>query len=533
MRPRLLVLLAVTLVLAAGLAPRAEAAAPGPGAAESPRLVLLVSIDQFRYDYLARFGAGFTAAFRQLLDGGAVYTNAHLGHYPSVTAVGHSAMLTGAPPSISGIIGNDWYDRAEKRNVTSVEDPATRVVGSRDGADAVGSSPHRLLVSTVADELKMAHPETRVVSVSLKDRAAIQMVGRSADLALWWNTTTGDFVTSTWYAKALPGWTASFNSKNPADAWVGQTWRELREDGAEGEVLATLPATVGPPYYAAVYSSPFGNELLVSLAVAALEGEQLGQRGATDLLAVSFSCNDAVGHAVGPYSPKVRDISRRTDLALGRLLDAVDRTVGLGRTVVVVTADHGVAPVPEELLALKMPGGRLTRDALVEAGRNALVDAYGPGDWIEGRAGSSLYLDRSLINEKGLDLATVERTAADGVETLPSVWRAYTRSQILEGRVPPDPWSRRVMLSFNRVRSGDVDVLLDPYWMSADAGTTHGTPYSYDTHIPLVLMGPGIRPGWYDRSVLLNDLAPTLATLLRVETPSGSIGHVLQEALGR
>jgi len=535
MKRRLATILALfgAAVLGARSLPALPKAEPPSHESEVPRLVLLVAVDQLRYDYLTRFGADFTAGFRRLLDGGAVYTNAHLDHYPTVTAVGHSAMLSGAPPSLSGIIGNDWYDRAEKRNVTSVEDPATRLVGRREGPAAAGSSPHRLVVSTVADELKMARPGTRVVGLSLKDRSAIQMVGRAADLALWWDTGTGDFVTSTWYVPELPPWAAAFNAGRPADAWLGREWRESSPGGVSGELFASLPKEAGPAYYAAVYGSPFGNDLLVSLAEAAIEGAELGRRDETDVLALSFSCNDAVGHAVGPYSAAVRDLTRQTDLAVGRLLDAVERRVGLERTLVIVTSDHGVAPVPEAMAALKMPGGRVSRDELLAAAKTALEAAYGPGPWIEGRAGSALYLDRGRIAESGLDPSAVQTTAAAGVESLPSVWRAYTRSQILEGRVAPDPWSRRVALSFHRVRSGDVEVLLEPYWMSGETGTTHGTPWSYDTHIPLVMMGPGIRPGRYDRSVVLNDLAPTLATILEVETPSGATGRFLADVRER
>jgi predicted AlkP superfamily pyrophosphatase or phosphodiesterase len=523
----------VALALTAGLASSGAqtTAAPAPYAAEPPRLVLLVAVDQMRYDYLPRFASGFTAGLRRLVDGGAVFTNANLGHYPSVTAVGHSAMLTGAPPAISGIVGNDWYDRRLKRQVASVDDPGTKLLGGAPGM--TGSSPWRLRVSTVGDELKMAHPASRVVGISHKDRAAILTAGRMADAAVWWDTSTGNFVSSTWYGPELPKWVAAFNAGHPADAWVGKEWRGVGEGGQPGPVLATLPAKPGPEYYDALYGSPFGNELLVQLAEAALEGEQLGTRGATDILALSFSCNDAVGHDVGPYSAEIRDIAVRTDLALGRLLDAVDRRVGLARTVVVLTADHGVAPVPEQMAKWKMPGGRFPRPDLEEAVGKALEKAYGPGAWVEGRAGSQIYLNRALVAEKGLDLAAVERVTAEGAESVPSVWRAYTRAQLLEGRVPPDPWSRRVLVSFDRERSGDVDILLDPYWMAATGGTTHGSPFSYDTHIPLVIMGPGIRPGRYDRPVLLNDLAPTLATLLNVETPSGASGEPLTEILAR
>jgi Type I phosphodiesterase / nucleotide pyrophosphatase len=510
----------------AATAPALAAAAPP----EAPRLVLLVAVDQMRYDYLPRFASGFTGGMRRLMRDGAVFTNAHLGHYPSVTAVGHSAMLSGAPPALSGIVGNDWYDRRVKKNVASVEDPGTKLLGA---GERTGSSPHRLRVSTVGDELKMARPGSRVVSMSHKDRSAILMVGRMADAALWWDQDTGNFVSSTWYVPELPMWAAAFNARRPADAWAGKEWRGAGEGNQPGPVLATLPAAPGRAYYGKLYGTPFGNELLVALAEAALEGEKLGSRDATDILAVSFSCNDAVGHDAGPHSAEIRDITARTDVALGRLLDAIDRRVGLARTVVVLTADHGVAPVPEQMADWKMPGGRFSRPDLEKAVGAALEKAYGPGAWVEGRAGSSVYLNRELMADRGLDPAAVERVTAAGAESVPPVWRAYTRSQLLEGRVPPDSWSRLVLLSFDRERSGDVDVLFEPYWMASAAGTTHGTTFSYDTHIPLVVMGPGIRPGRYDRAVLLNDLAPTLATLLDVETPSGSSGQPLTEILAR
>jgi hypothetical protein len=497
---------------------------------DPPRLIVILAGDQLRYDYTTRFASDFTSGFRRLLDEGAVFTNAHLDHYPTVTAVGHSTLLSGAPPSISGIVGNDWYDRSEGRNVTSVEDPETTLLGlGEGGGERNGSSPHRLLVSTLADEVKLAIPGSRAVGVSFKDRGAILPVGRSADLAFWWHTGTGTFVTSTWYAEEMPAWAAKFNAGNPADRWVGREWRAL--DG--GAVLATLPDKPGPDYYEAVYGSPFGNELLESFAEAALEALDLGRGEGTDILTVSFSSNDAVGHADGPFAETVRDLTLQTDRVVGRLLGAIDRRVGLDHTIVVLTSDHGVSPVPEQLNDRRMPGGRLQRAELVAAAKRALVDAYGPGQWIEGRAGSALYLNRTLIALKRLDPEDVERTVARGVEKLAPVWRAYTRNQLREGHVPPDPWSRRVLLSFNSERSGDVDILLEPYWMAGERGTTHGTPYSYDTHIPLVLMGPGIRAGRYDATVALNDLAPTLATLLGVETPSGSSGRALSEVLVR
>jgi arylsulfatase A-like enzyme len=228
----------------------------------------------------------------------------------------------------------------------------------------------------------------------------------------------------------------------------------------------------------------------------------------------------------------VAAIAKETDVALGRLLEAVDRAVGLARTLVVLTADHGVAPLPDLLASRRMPGGRLQSQALVDPVDAALSRAFGPAKWVEGRAGSSLYLDRALIAERKLDSRQVEEVAARAAETIPHVYRAFTREQLFRGDVPRNPWTARLLAGFNPGRSGDVEILLEPYWIRDRSGAAHGTPYSYDTHIPLVFMGPGIRSGRYDAHVALNDVAPTLATLLEVETPSGSSGRVLVEMLG-
>ena len=318
-----------------------------PQAARKPKLVLLIAADQFRYDYLSRFRDQYSSGLRSLLERGANFVNANLEHYPTVTAVGHSTMGTGATPKLSGIIGNDWYDRESRKQVTSVSDDDTMTLG---GSGGPGASPHRLLVSTVADELKRSRSTSKVIGLSLKDRSAILPVGRRADAAYWFDTQTGDFVSSTWYFKQLPEWVQLWNKETPARRFVGQSWVESRR----------LPDQPGPGLYAATYNSPFGNDLLESFAARALEAEKLGQRDTTDFLSVSFSSNDAIGHGLGPDSPEVRAVSINTDRAIGRLLEAVDKVVGLSNTIVVFTADHGVAPVPETLQSEKMPGGRLT-----------------------------------------------------------------------------------------------------------------------------------------------------------------------------
>lgn len=495
---------------------RPVAARSEGGPRERPRLVLLIVVDQFRHDYLTRFRDSYSGGLRQLLTQGADFTNAYLEHYPSVTAVGHATMLSGAPPSVSGIIGNDWYDRDDKKTVTSVSDSAVTALGG-----VAAASPHRLLVSTLGDELKMAGRGSRVIGLSLKDRSAILPVGRMADGAFWYDMGSGAFGSSTWYAPDLPVWVKEFNARRTADGYAGKTW-----------VGGTLPA-VGPKLYDAVYGSPFGNELLADLAEAALLAEKLGTHETTDLLTVSFSSNDAVGHKNGPDSPEVAEMAKRTDGVLARLLAAVDQKVGLDRTLVILTADHGVAPLPEVMAQRRMPGGRLVRKDLVNPVEAALASAYGSGTWVEGRAGSSLYLNRALIKDKKLDPRQVEETAARAAESIPHVYRAFTREQLFRGDVPRNPWTSRLLAGFNPERSGDVEILLEPYWVGGEKDASHGTPYSYDTHIPLVFMGPGVRGGRYDGAVAMNDIAPTLATMLEVETPSGSSGRVLSEMLAR
>jgi hypothetical protein len=521
---------ALVAAAAAALITVASAAPPVPDI----RLVLLITIDQFRYDYLTRFREDYAAGIKRLLTDGAVFTNANLEHYPTVTAIGHATMLSGATPAVSGIIGNDWFDRETGRTVTSVFDATVRPLGTTTGG---GASPRRLLVSTLGDELKMASGKAkgasdapRVIGVSLKDRSAILPVGRGADAAYWWDTTSGQFVSSTYYFPELPAWVRAFNDRKPADDHAGALWTDVT---APAKPLRHLPAARGPALYDAVWGSPFGNELLLQFASELITHEQLGQRGATDLLSISFSSNDSVGHTFGPDSPQVRDMAIRTDRTIGQLLTRVDTLVGLRHTLVAMTTDHGVAPVPESQWERALPGGRLATRDLFEPIQQALAARFGEGQWLMATAGSSPYLNYDLIARLELDPSEVRRVAAAAAARVPHVARVYTRDQLLRGEVPDDRIGSRVLRSFNAQRSGDLEIILEPYWMRQATGTTHGTPYSYDAHIPLILMGNRIGRGEYADHVALNDLAPTLATLTGVEIPAGSSGRVLTEALRR
>jgi hypothetical protein len=494
--------------------------------------VLLIAVDQFRYDYLTRFRSDFTAGFKRLLTNGAVFTNAYLEHYPTVTAVGHSTMLSGATPSVSGIIGNDWFDREAGKSVASITDDTVKPVGA---AGAAAASPRRLLVGTLGDEMKLASGVSkgaptapRVVGISLKDRAAILPVGRGADAAYWFDTKTGAFVSSTYYMTDVPGWVRAFNDRHSADSLAGQAWLAL---SVGTPLLKQLPKETNSKLYEAVYASPFGNQMLTDFSTAAMAEERLGQRGVIDLISVSFSSNDAVGHTYGPESPQVRDIAIRTDRAIGQLLDRVDKLVGLQHTIVALTADHGVAPVPESLMERALPGGRMTNKELFGAIEQALTSRFGEGKWLMATAGSSPYLNYSLIAEKQLDASEVRRVAAAAAMAVPHVARVYTRDQLLRAEVANDLIGSRVLRGFNPQRSGDLEIILEPYWMRQATGTTHGSPYNYDAHIPLVLMAHAVKPGKYAGRVALNDLAPTLAALIDVDAPAGSSGRVLTEAI--
>jgi Type I phosphodiesterase / nucleotide pyrophosphatase len=488
-------------------------------AAPKPKLVVAIAIDQFRYDYLTRFRGEYKGGLNQLLTKGAVFTNAHYEHFPTVTAIGHSTFLSGATPAMSGIIGNDWWERSDNRNVTSVSDDKTKLLG---GAATAGSSPWRLLVSTVGDELKMADQgRSKVIGISLKDRAAILPAGHMADGAYWFDGKSGNFVSSTYYFADLPGWVKDFNSSHPGDKYKGAHFGKK-----------TLPAEPGEKLYEGLAPTPFGNEVIEAFAERAIQAEQLGHHDVTDLLAVSFSSNDYVGHALGPDSAEVHEISVATDKLLAKFFAYIAANVGMQNVLVVMTADHGVAPVPEVNIARKMPGGRMPGKLVTDSVQEALTAKFGEGKWIVSPSEHSLYLNLDLIEQKKLDPAAVNKAAAQACLKIPHVFRVYTREQLMSGATLEDQVGRRVQNGFYVRRSADIEILLEPYWMfTGGTGTTHGSTFSYDAHVPVIFMGPGVRAGRYNNTIVVNDIAPTLATMLDVETPSGSVGRALSEMM--
>ncbi len=503
-----------------------------------PKLIVAIIVDQFRYDYLTRFRSDYHGGLNQLLDDGADFTSAYYGQVPTVTAVGHSIFLSGAMPAVSGIIGNTWYDRDEEQVVTSVCDWEEKQVGGGTHQSAKGprctdsdpASPRRLLVSTLGDEMRAANPKSKVVGISIKARGAILPSGHRAAGAYWFDDETGNFITSTFYMQQLPPWAVAYNNKKLAASYVTKKWNGF----PSWDFRAA--ASVAP--YLKLPASPWGNELIEGFAEAALDGEQLGQGDATDLLTISYSSNDYVGHRVGPDAPEVRDMSIRTDQLLALLFKRIDAKVGLKNTLIVLSADHGVAPTPEQDSRDKMPGGYLAAD-IEDSVSSALNREFGKANWIiPGGSDTAIYLNSEALNKvknhdgKSLSRAEVENIAREAVLAIPQlhVARVYSREQLDNG-VAGDFLAQAEMSGYYPRRSGDLFLIFEPDWMSGTSGTTHFSPYGYDRHVPLLMMGPGIKPGRYNSPVMPNDVAPTLASVLDIQAPNGSSGRVLTEAL--
>jgi len=527
----------------------ARRGAVGASQTEAPiRLVVGIVIDQFRYDYLMRFEDQFVeGGFKRFLQSGANFTDNNYLHTPTYTAPGHATFMSGTTPALNGIIGNEWYDRESGREVTSVSDGKVKQLGGRDGA--TGASPHRLLGSTLGDQLKLTtQGRARVVGISLKDRSAILPVGKRPDGAYWFDGNTGNFVSSTWYFPELPAWVKNFNRDQHSDRYFERVWERLlpaaayaRSAGDDNDYegkdhlfphsLRGKDEKPGPAFYGRFQSSPFANDHLANLARAAIENEKLGSDDIPDLLTISFSSNDLVGHAYGPHSEEVQDITLRTDRTIAELMKWIDKQIGLKHVVFALTADHGVAPVPEQVKALGY-GGRVSATAVSGAIEKALDGAYGDEKWILSTGNGNVYFNLALLKQKNISVAEAEALAATAVIKVPGIAACFTRSQIVSGQTPATRLAESVVHGFHPERNGNLVIVTEPFYLvGGSSGTSHGTPYSYDTHVPLLLLGPGIRPGWYGQASSPADIAPTLATLLRLNPPSNRTGRVLVEAL--
>jgi len=514
------------------------------------RLVLGIVIDQFRYDYLTRFGDLFEGGgFNRLLNDGAVFTNANYIYFPTVTAPGHATFMTGSIPALNGIVGNEWFDRETGKNVMSISDSSKKLLG---GLGEEAASPFRLIGSTVGDQLRLSNNgKSKVVGIAFKDRAAILPVGKHPNGAYWFNSPSGNFVSSTYYFTELPGWAKEFNQSNRPDKYFGARWDRLLPDAAYQRslpddspyekssrgnkfphIIDSNESKPGKIFYENFRESPFANEYTVAFAKAAIEGEKLGQDDYPDLLTVSFSANDSVGHSFGPYSQEVEDMTLRTDRVLSDLFSYVEQKVGLANTIIVLTADHGVAPIPEHSRDIGLGGGRFASTALTTVIQAGLDKRFGPATWIRATVNSNIYFDYDLIERKKVDRQELERVGCEAALTFPGVGQCFTRTQLLFGPLPPGGYAEQAARGFNPERSGDMVIVVKPFFMQrSEIGTTHSTPYSYDTHVPVIFYGADVMAGSYAEPSSPSDIAPTLSSLLGIEPPSNKVGRVLTEAI--
>ncbi|MEA2602097.1 MAG: hypothetical protein QOF89_3089 [Acidobacteriota bacterium] len=554
---------ALLLVLLLVLTTVAGAAVPA-----KPRLVVLISIDQFRADYQTRFQdlylppvtKGGPGGFRYLMERGAYHTDAHHDHFPLYTGPGHSIHFTGAPPYKSGIVSNDWFDRGLDRPRYCVEDPDSPLVPP---SSKPGISPATLRVTTVGDELKMATGgHAKVWGLALKDRAAVLMAGHLADGVLWFDDQTGSWISSRYYRKdgTLPKWVVDWNGQKKIDAFFGKSWTLSvppaaltrlwtpgngnvsdpsglgKSFGPNGHKIDGGLTAPGPAFYKAFTTTPYANDYVLDTARELIRREGLGMDAIPDILALNLSSNDYIGHAYGPDSAEVLDVSVQTDRQLSRFFQFLARTVpgGLANVTIVVTADHGVSPIAAETRAAGIPAGTYMDKTIGDAVEAALVAELGAGPWTKKLVEANYYLDLDALKAKNVPVARAEEIAAAAFRAQPGIYAAFTRSQILEGRMLDNDIAQRVSRSFHPKVSGNVVIVPEPYWMpgysTPATGTTHGSPYAYDTSVPLLLAGFGIRPGRYTQRVSTLDTAPTLSDILGILQPSGCEGKILTHA---
>lgn len=510
-----------------------------------PKLILILVIDQLRFDYLTRFRPQFVDGGFNMLSRGANFVDCRYDYATTITCPGHATLLTGAYPNLHGIIANDWYDRQLHRVVNCVEDRDTRLVrqaeiAAGEGAGDFGASPKNLKGTTFGDELRLAtNFQSKVIALSLKDRGAVVPGGHTANAAYWYDVKTGRFVTSTYYVPSLPNWVAKFNEDTPGKAYCGKSWQALpTTSGAAGKILKEFKPTGGEEcpdmkFLAWLDATPFMNEIELNFASAAIRDEHLGQGPETDFLAISLSVNDYVGHAFGPYSPEVADVTLRTDRYLADFFRDLDRLVGLGNVWIALSADHGEAPNPRLIKEHHLGIGNALPSVIRNAVEEALIRTFGKDDWIEQVSGVNIYLNQVTLRKRQLDSSRVEEVAAEAAENAPGVMRAFTRNQLLHGTAGTTSLARKASNSFSTQRTGDVFLILEPYAVPVqgqDEGT-HGTPWSYDSQVPLILWGSAFKPGFYGIPCEPIDLVPTIAVALGLTEPSSAVGRPLTIAL--
>ena len=525
-------------------------------AGKAPKLVVVIVIDGLPQEqvlkYRDQYGPG---GFNLLLQKGAWFGNAHQAHAVTQTAPGHAAVLTGAYPYRTGIVANEWVDRQTLADVYCTGDPTHTYIGE-ETRRLDGTSPANLNVSTVGDELRYANNgRSKVLAVSGKDRGAILLAGRTGTAYMYMDR-TGRFASSTYYMKEHPRWWERYYASRPQDRWFKKSWILALTESAYARSIADaqpwfsdyddmgdrFPFTLGNrsekpdrSYYRALIGSPYGDELTLEFARAAMEGENLGRNaaGVSDILGVSLSTHDYVNHSFGPESRESHDHMLHLDRALAGFFAYLASRIGLDNTLIVLTADHGFLNVPEYNAARGLPGMRIDPRKLMAELNERLAARLGPGTYAARFSEPTIYLNTKLIDANSLDRSAVESAAARILEEQPGIAAVYTRAQLERGALPRGREETLVQRAWHRQLSGDLYVVPRSHAIfGSRGGTTHGSPYTYDTHVPLVLYGAQwIRPGSYGSYAEVVDLAPTLAFLLETRLPSASEGRVLAEIL--
>ncbi len=520
--------------------------------AHYPKLVLWITIDQLRADFVSRMKNKFgTKGFRYLLENGIWYTNANFRHSTTLTTVGHASLFTGGNAAQHGIPANHWLHPETKEHIYSVEDKRHKIIDKKIRPHE-GVSPRNLTSTTVGDELiKASKGKSKVFSVSIKDRGAI-IPGGHRGKAFWYYTNSGEFITSTYYYKKYPHWVAAWNEKKKADRYKKQYWKLFRnyhtyiskdiDDRPQEKGYKKLGTTFPHPlsnenpedFYSSLRYTPMGDELTLDFAFELMKQESLGFDDTTDMMAISFSALDYIGHAFGPNSMEYEDHILRIDAILEELFNFIDAKIGLEKTLIILASDHGINAIPEYSKSLNLFAGRHYPDKFIKRIDLALKKKYGVQEdfvtdfWLPG-----IYLNTDIIKKLNLDIKEIEKTVAEEIVKVPGIALALTRSDLMAGNVPDDPIAQKVKASFHPKRSGNVLIVQNLYWhldyYPEKYAAMHGSPYKYDTHVPIMISGPGIRPQVVNRPVCPEDIASTVCSYLEIPTPSGSIGTPLKE----
>jgi predicted AlkP superfamily pyrophosphatase or phosphodiesterase len=527
-------------------APAAAATVGGKVAPAAPKLVVLLVADQFRADNLTRLGPILDAGgLRRLLQRGATAIG-HYGQQNTYTGPGHALIATGSYGYLNGITQNKFWNQRSGRSESMLYDDSVKILGNKKQSADDDNSPRNFIGSTVFDELRLLRPESKVVAVALKGRGAILLGGHLGQAYFF--SDQGEMTSSTFYMNQLPAWVQKWNSEKLVDKAFGTRWERLLpaeqyrtpDDAPHESSLMGLGRTFphpttgglsapGPAYYETVAYTPIGLDAEMSFVRAALAGEKLGQGAATDVLAISISSTDLVGHLYGPFSQEYQDMALRLDRAVATLLAELEKRFKPGELLVAFTADHGATPIPDEVLEAHMLAGRIKKDMIKSTVQKALVAQFGPGDWVMALEDPSIYLSAKLIAQAKVDPLLVEEAAGKALLELPGVLGFFTRTQLLRGWLPPTDAATAVSRSYFPPRAGDLVVVPAPFYFwgkygENEQGSSHGSFYRYDTDVPVVLYGPWFQPGEYG-VIEMVDFAATLAHVLKLTPPAACAGR--------